>query len=285
MLANSLASRQSLTQPAVPSITKPQEFSPLPAPPPTSGGRARPSSWDGSREDTGQGSGHGTNTGGHVLPAQPWHGQGLAAAQLDVLHQAWDAAGAAYLPHAGPPCSLISPSQPWPCSPGLQTARGGCAPTPGSIPQDRGMGQSIQPFPGRVEIIPSHFQAVWASPDRSVTHQDTSAKAWVILQPQGSNRSLPLRPRRDFFREGRMGFRGEPECSQLLPTLSLASAARKKKGGLLLFSFLPLSYSFAGVFASGGPRVWRGSRTAEALLKTKQGACMHTHTHGIQPCF
>lgn len=82
-----------------------------------------------------------------------------------------------------------------------------------------------------------------------------------------------------------MGFRGSRNARSSSPPSHLLEEPGKKKGGLLLFSFLPLSYSFAEVFASGGPRVWRGSRTAEALLKTKQGACMHTYTHGIQPCF
>lgn len=90
--------------------------------------------------------------------------------------------------------------QPWPFSPGLQTARGGCAPTPGSIPQERGMGQSIQPFPGRVEIIPTEpFPSSLGISRQVCDSPGHLGKAWVILQPQGSNRSLPLHLRRDFL--------------------------------------------------------------------------------------
>lgn len=65
--------------------------------------------------------------------------QGSAEAPPDVLHQAWDAAGAARLPHAGSPCSLISPSQP--CSlaapaflPGVANGSGWLCTYPGQHP-------------------------------------------------------------------------------------------------------------------------------------------------------
>lgn len=47
-----------------------------------------------------------------------------------------------------------------------------------------------------------------------------------------------------------------------------------------------LSYFFAeAAFCQRRPRDWRGARPAEALFKTKQGACMHTHTHGTERLF
>lgn len=119
MLANSLPSRQGLTQPAMPSITKPQEFSPLPAQPPTWGVRARPSCWDSAGED-----------GAGVWA---WHQcQGPRAPCAALAGPAGSGAGSAWrkrsrtcctrpgmlrephtcLAHAGSPCSLISPSQP-----------------------------------------------------------------------------------------------------------------------------------------------------------------------------
>lgn len=80
------------------------------------------SSWDGTRGRLGRGSGHGGSAGGRALSAQPWLGpgrgaarrcwQGLAEAQPDVLHQAWDAVGAAYLRRAQVfPAPFISPSK------------------------------------------------------------------------------------------------------------------------------------------------------------------------------
>lgn len=47
-----------------------------------------------------------------------------------------------------------------------------------------------------------------------------------------------------------------------------------------------LSYFFAeAAFCQRQPRDWRGARPAKALFKTKQGACMHTHTHGTERLF
>lgn len=138
--------------------------------------------------------------------------QRLAEAQPDVLHQAWDAAGAAYLPRSRrfsllpylAIAALLACSSGL-FSPGLQTARGGCAPTPGSIPQERGMGQSIQPFPGRVEIILTEpFPSSLGISRQVCDSPGHLGKAWAILQPQGSNRSLPLHPRHDFL--GKLGW-------------------------------------------------------------------------------
>lgn len=95
----------------------------------------------------GAGSGPGSSAGGRALSAQPWLGpgrarrrrwQGSAEAQPDVLHQAWDAAAAAYPPRAQVLPAPLSRHRGWagrrlwPPSPGLQTARGAHAPTPGA---------------------------------------------------------------------------------------------------------------------------------------------------------
>lgn len=168
---------------------------------------------------TGQGSGHGLNAGGHALPAQPWHrGSGAGRAwrkhswtcctrpgMLRELHSCLTQVLPAPLSrHRSPARSQLRPF-----SLGLQTARGGCAPTLGSIPQERGMGRSIQPFPGRVEIIPTEpFPSSLGISRQVCDSPGHLGKAWVILQPQGSNRSLPLHPRRDFLGKPAWDLRG-----------------------------------------------------------------------------
>ena len=80
------------------------------------------------------------------------------------------------------------------------------------------MGQGVQPFPGRVKIILA--EPFPSSPGISRQVRDSPGhlgKAPVMLQPQGSSRSLPLHPRHNFL--GKPGRDlGELECSQLLPT-------------------------------------------------------------------
>ena len=90
------------------------------------------------------------------------------------------------------------------------------------------MGESIQPFPRRVKIIPVEPFPSSLGISRQVCESPGHlGKARVMLQSQGSSRSLPLHPRHDFF--GKPGRDlGEPECSQLLPTPLLARAAKKR---------------------------------------------------------
>lgn len=168
-------------------------------------------------EEPGQGSGHGSSARGHVLPAQPWlgpAGSGAGRAWRKRSRTCCTRPGMLREPHTclaqvfpAPLSRHRSPArlQLRPFSLGLQTARGGCAPTPGSIPQARGMGQSIQPFLGRVEIILTEPYPSSLGISRQVCDSPGHlGKAWVILQPQGSNRSLPLHPRRDFL--GKLGW-------------------------------------------------------------------------------
>lgn len=54
-------------------------------------------------------------------------------------------------------------------------------------------------------------------------------KAWAMLQPRGSSRSLPFHPRRDFLGEARIGIWGETECSQLFPAPLACQSSQKKK--------------------------------------------------------
>lgn len=103
------------------------------------------------------------------------------------------------------------------------------------IPQERGMGEGVQPFPEKVKIILAEpFPSSLGISRQACDSPGHLGKAQVMLQPQGSSRSLPLRPRNDFLGKpgwnlGKPGWDlGEPECLQLLPTPSLARAARKR---------------------------------------------------------
>lgn len=132
-------------------------LSPLPAQLPTSGGRARPSSWDGTRED-GAGVWAWHQRWGPRAPCTALAGPaGSSAGRARRKHRRTCCTRPGMLrePHAcltqvlpAPLSHHRSPAplQLRPFSLGLQMARGGCAPTLGSIPQERGMGQSIQPF-------------------------------------------------------------------------------------------------------------------------------------------
>lgn len=90
------------------------------------------------------------------------------------------------------------------------------------------MGEGVQPFPGRVKIIPAEPFPSSSGISRQVCDSPGHlSKAQEMLQPQGSSRSLPLHPRHDFLGKPGWDLR-EPEQLQLLPTPSPARAARKR---------------------------------------------------------
>lgn len=117
---------------------------------------------------TGQGSGHGINAGGHVLPAQPWLGPaGAALAGLGGSTAGRVAPGLGCCGSRMPASrrfslSLISPSQP--CSlaapaflPGVANGSGWLCTHPGQHPAGARDGPEYPALPslGRVEIIPT----------------------------------------------------------------------------------------------------------------------------------
>lgn len=141
------------------------------------------------------------------------------------------------------------------------------------------MGERVQPFPGRVKIILAEpFPSSLGISRQACDSPGHLGEAQAMPQPQRSRTSFPLHPKHNFLGKPGRGL-GKPEHLRRLPNLLLE---QPEKGGSLFFSFCPFHTPLQSS-RQRRPRAWRGARPAEALLKTKRGACMHTHTHGTQP--
>ena len=92
------------------------------------------------------------------------------------------------------------------------------------------MGEGVQPFPRSVKITPAVPFPSRSGISRQVCDSAGHlGKAQVMLQLQDSSKSLPLHPRHNSGGSwSALGDLGELECLQLLPTPSLARAARKR---------------------------------------------------------
>lgn len=72
-----------------------------------------------------------------------------------------------------------------------------------------------------------------------------------------------------------------PPCSSPHP-----ACCRSQKRWFNCYLVYALSFFFTeAAFCQWRPQDWHMARPAKALLKTKQGACMHTHTHSTKHLF